>query len=94
MGAPCPPIYSRAMSGGRFRILVVGAVVGVVCALPATAEAATLTVASTADSGPGSLRAAIAAAAPGDTVLTVMPRSPSSWAAITVSCSTAPLLAA
>jgi uncharacterized repeat protein (TIGR01451 family) len=69
VGAPCPPIYSSAMSGGRFRILVVGAVVGVVCALPATAEAATLTVTSTADAGPGSLRADIAAAAPGDTVL-------------------------
>ena len=50
------------------QIIVAFAAMLAIAAVPANLRAATITVTNTADSGPGSLRAALASAASGDTI--------------------------
>lgn len=49
-------------------VVIAAAWLALLCATPVTLRAGTITVTSTADSGPGSLRAALAGAASGDTI--------------------------
>ena len=49
-------------------LTITAAFLALLCAMPVKLRAATITVTSTADSGPGTLRAALASAASGDTI--------------------------
>jgi hypothetical protein len=60
--------WSLSLPHGRALALVIGAAIACLLGFAANAWAATVTVTSASDSGAGSLRAAIAAADPGDTI--------------------------
>jgi len=66
--APIQTEWKRAMRIKLTSLVLAGAWLALLCATPVRLQAATLMVTNTDDSGPGTLRAALAGAANGDTI--------------------------